>query len=828
MSISRRRFLAAPIAGIIVSAARRRKVLEASELGIPWAVPSLPYRVLAEVAAVDLGARKTDRLPASLKLDVRAQAFDSLHLNHDINLDSIQVLRYDPQTGQVMAAPTWPFARTEGERASRFLDLSLPWDFPMVEEPGAPPARTFARGGLLMNVRGTGNPGLLVWDHTQDGSLSSHYAIYFEEQKPGSPWKAPRQGFLGDGSPRHDERAPALAGLGVWQEASSLTGTWYNRVDTDDWDGDGLVDLIVGVGSGNVLLFLNRGDKRRAKFTDGEYLRTADGNILDAGSMSCPKIVDWNGDGVKDLLVGVEGARLVWYENVGSNQNRKFAYRGFIQADGKDLIIPAAPCPESPHYTRDYAPTVEVVDWNGDGGHDLLLGGYITGYIWLYEDIGKDRNHSPELSFRGPVEADGKPIDTIWGAAPCAVDLNGDGRFDLITGSFGQRMGGGDAVSKFFIYYENIGTRSAPRFTQRSVEYEGEEPKDILATPRPFQRNERGALDLAVSTMGEVYMAHNVGTEHSPRWKVEKYPSHWGLAPLSFSQLIDLNSDGHPDLVRSPLDGSDVPQVFINKGLGTQGVFAPPKPLLPPGQEISHPMPYGDPWTYVYLYDFDGDGTLDLLWADGPGYAYLHRNKGTNQNPQYDTAGERLMLTNGQPIKVGPPVVPIDQIKDFTMMQGSRAGIVAADFDGDGKTDLAMGDTYGDLYYFRNAGTNQKPVFEPGVELGNLDERALPLVHDWDHDGRVDIVGVAWSGKMAWYRNQGPGAHPQFAPGQKIELPPTVPYSPRLVIGDWDEDGHDDFLVMSSYPWFCWLDGSYIKHGYCQARLKGAEVRRKS
>ncbi|HQO35062.1 MAG TPA: VCBS repeat-containing protein, partial [bacterium] len=92
-----------------------------------------------------------------------------------------------------------------------------------------------------------------------------------------------------------------------------------------------------------------------------------------------------------------------------------------------------------------------------------------------------------------------------------------------------------------------------------------------------------------------------------------------------------------------------------------------------------------------------------------------------------------------------------------------------------------------------------------------------------DHDGRMDIVGAAWSGQMEWYRNMGPGAELQFAAPQALQLPPSVYYSPRLVIVDWNGDGDDDCMIRSSYPWFCWLDASYIKHGYIQGKIIGVE-----
>jgi len=779
-----------------------------------WTAPSLPYRVLVEVPATDIAGRASDALPAALDLDARANAFTSLNLPGPVDLDSIQVLRYDPTTGKALPGPVWPFARAKGERASRFLDKSLPWNFPMPSRwvaPGGKPG-TFARGAHLVNARGTGNPGLLVWGHTQDGDRPSHYAVYFRCRPPAEKQKIPRQGFIGDGSPRRDA------------ESGRLTGTLYNRCDVDDWDGDGLVDMIVGVGFGNVLLFRNEGDRTEPKFGWGKYLFDADGRPLDVGYLASPRIVDWNGDEKRDLLVTEEGvAGLYWYENTGSDAERKLAFRGRIRADGADIVVPHKPCPESPHYKKDYAPSIEVVDWENDGDLDLLLGGYITGRIWYYENVGNAADGTPTLKFRGPLEADGKPIDTQWGAHPCVVDLDADGDLDLLTGSFGQRSGGGDTFHRFLVRYDNVGTRNAPKLTEARVEYDGAAPREILAQPRACDFNSDGLTDLVISTFGSVYLAKNVGTKRSPRWRVELQHAAWGLSPLSATQITDLNGDGHLDLITSPLDGHGGPRVSLNTGKGTHGLFESSQPLVPKAQAISHPAPYGDPWAFTYLHDFDRDGDLDILWADGPGNAYLHRNRGSAEHPDYDRAGEKLMTVEGVAIKVGPPVVAKEQIKDFTMMQGSRAGICAEDFDRDGKTDLAMGDTYGDVYYFANVGSNAKPLFANRVKLGNLHNRAIPLTYDWDGDGLVDLLGVAWSGKMEWYRNQGPDSKPQFESPQKLNLPPTVPYSPRLVVADWNHDGDDDFLVMSSYPWFCWLEGSYVRHGYVRARIASVE-----
>ena len=114
-SITRRSFLAATGLTSLRSALAIGKGPSGSQIvaclgvhpdtpSIDWAVPSLPYRILVEVPPDEIGARKAGRMPASLELDFTSAEFSSLRLPGPVDLDSIQILRYDSTTGKVLPA----------------------------------------------------------------------------------------------------------------------------------------------------------------------------------------------------------------------------------------------------------------------------------------------------------------------------------------------------------------------------------------------------------------------------------------------------------------------------------------------------------------------------------------------------------------------------------------------------------------------------------------------------------------------------------------------------------------------------------------------------
>ena len=66
----------------------------------------------------------------------------------------------------------------------------------------------------------------------------------------------------------------------------------------------------------------------------------ADGVNLDVGIMADPFMIDWDGDGLNDLLVGqFSPGKVGFYKNIGTSGNPVFTFSNFLQADGSDISV---------------------------------------------------------------------------------------------------------------------------------------------------------------------------------------------------------------------------------------------------------------------------------------------------------------------------------------------------------------------------------------------------------------------------------------------------------------------------------------------------------
>ncbi len=193
------------------------------------------------------------------------------------------------------------------------------------------------------------------------------------------------------------------------------------------WNADARKDLLVGQAGGTVKLFLNTGTEASPTFDNGTLLQVGppdEKTDINVGGRACPVAVDWNSDGRKDLVAGAIDGKIHIFINEGTDSLPVFWTETFAQEDGADLGVPSGR--SSPH----------VQDLDDDGKKDLLAGNSV-GQLLFYSNVGTDA--APTFSGCEYVEADGVVINiggTSWTRSrPFVCDWTGDGLLDVLIGS---------------------------------------------------------------------------------------------------------------------------------------------------------------------------------------------------------------------------------------------------------------------------------------------------------------------------------------------------------------------------------------------------------
>ncbi len=346
-----------------------------------------------------------------------------------------------------------------------------------------------------------------------------------------------------------------------------------------------------------------------------------------------------------------------------------------------------------------------VGDLNDDGRPDLAvpnLGNYTGHEVSVLLNNTAAGASAPSFTQNTNLSVDDAPNSVAIG------DLNGDGRPDLVASIIGPETNPGTVVS---VFVNETATRAeVPAFRSK---------QDFTVEDRPWHvaladLNSDGRLDILTANYGTerdsgngVSVLMNRTTPGSPVLSfAEKIRFETALRP-SWVAVDDLNADGKPDIVTANRMGANI-SVLLNTTMAGSAV-----PSFAPRIDFHSP---GNP-TNLVIVDFDGDGKRDIavLRRDsGDVRVFLNHTENGSETPAFTSWP--VARANGRP-----------------------RSIVAGDFNGDGRVELATASPYDNtiaIFLY--------PTFEisDGEAIGTIVDDDTHRAGDVNKDGVVDASDI--------------------------------------------------------------------------------------
>jgi len=561
-----------------------------------------------------------------------------------------------------------------------------------------------------------------------------------------------------------------------------LGGLNIPRPQLVDIDNDGDLDLFVQEYSGAVMYFEQVGTNDEPEFV----WRTDRFQGTDVGEWYV--FADMDDDGDLDLLGEELFSKIRYYQNVGTAElpQLELLTSTVLDTDGEPMFS-----------DRQNIPRVADLDCNGR--LDLLIG-RVEGTIVRYEMARLDDSGAPvfrhiedrfqnieiigqvlggspaglqqqgvQAAASGPAAAEESNVrGTLHGANTMAlVDFDDDGDLDLFWGDF---------FEPGVLLIENRGSCRNTSMRGEPTPFPRRNPIETSGYNAPAfgDLDGDGDRDMLVGVLGGAFNPNNTSVDNflmlegggGQRYdlKTRQFLSQIDVGSESLPAWVDIDADGDLDLfLANKIEPGDTKagRLFFFENTGDAA-----HPDLYLRGEVAE---FASAYHYAPAFgDLDGDGDYDIVMGTWDDELMLVLNEGSAQMPVW-----------------GAP-----QTAFVTLTRGRNAQPTLGDIDGDGDLDMFIGESSGEINFYRNVGSSETPQFEliadkfQAIDVGR---RSSPHLSDFDGDGDLDLLIGSETEGIHLYRNNGSPTEPRFEKDESFTLDVAPFSSPELV--DIDADG---------------------------------------
>jgi hypothetical protein len=439
---------------------------------------------------------------------------------------------------------------------------------------------------------------------------------------------------------------------------------------------------------------------------------------------------DMNCDGKEDICAN-SGSGFKIYRNI-SETSLAFDFtvlpnvQAYYQWDGSAPLTSGVFC---------ISPDVPAIDdYDNDGDMDMWSWNEFSSSLYFYKNMAIENGNCSQVDFKCRNRCYGKFGESVES-------------FTLILGS--------DFECDFNVLN--------PREDEEPLRHTG-------GTTALYDLDNNGLKDLIIgdvsaNSLTAIMLVESTGGQDSASFVHYDFPAAFGngfpanMITFLGSYFIDVNNDGITDLVVSPNADNDASDkssllLYINEGSNEVPIFTRVQDNFLQDNMID--LGVG---AYPTLGDVDGDGLTDMIVANRKRFSlnesytsrlHFFKNIGTTTQPAFD-----LIDTN---------------FLNIPSLQLTNIHPALGDLDADGDLDLLVGDLNGILHRFTNvtqSGTLLfEPVSEPLIDAGGISidvgQSATPQVFDVDNDGKSDLIIGCLNGSVFYYRNIGTPQIPIF------------------------------------------------------------------